>query len=109
MGEVLFTGCAARDASITIDRLTALHEKNAAIISIMGKAAKNALQLLGYLEANPIIEITKTAKALDMSFNTVSSAIKRLCDAGILVQSSGEKRNRIFSYESYLNLLREGT
>jgi len=99
----------AEDAAITIDQLTALHDKNTAAISNMGRAAKNALQLFGYLEANPIIEITKTAKALDMSFNTASAAIKRLCDAGILVQSSGDQRNRIFSYEGYLNLLREGT
>lgn len=99
----------AQDAAITIDRLTALHDKNTAAIINMGRASKNALQLLIYLEANPIIEITKTAKALDMSFNTVSAAIKRLCDAGILVQSSGKQRNRVFSYEEYLNLLREGT
>lgn len=99
----------AEDAAITIDKLTALHDKNTFVISSMGRAAKNALQLLAYLEANPIIEISKTAKALDMSFNTVSSAIKRLSDTGILVQSSGEQRNRIFSYEAYLNLLREGT
>ena len=99
----------AQDAAITIDRLTALHDKNIAVISNMGRASKNALQLIGYLEANPIIEITKTAKALDMSFNTVSAAIKRLCDADILVQSSGEQRNRVFSYEAYLTLLREGT
>lgn len=44
-----------------------------------------------------------------MSFNTASAAIKRSCDAGILVQSSGEQRNRVFSYEAYLNPLREGT
>ena len=99
----------AQDAAITIDRLTELHDKNVAVISGMGRAAKNALQLLAYLEANPIIEITKTANALSMSYNTVSAAIKRLCDAGILVQSAGEQRNRGFSYEAYLNLLREGT
>jgi len=75
----------------------------------MGRSAKNALQLLTYLEANPIVEISKTAKELDMSFNTVSAAIKRLCDADILVQSSGEQRNRVFSYEAYLDLLRDGT
>ena len=92
----------AQDAAITIDRLTELHDKNVAVISGMGRAAKNALQLLAYLEANPIIEITKTANALSMSYNTVSAAIKRLCDAGILVHMG-------FSYEAYLNLLREGT
>lgn len=99
----------AEDATITIDKLTVLHDKNTSIINGMGRSTKNALQLLSYLEANPIINISKTAKALDMSFNTVSAAIKQLCGVGILIQSSGEQRNRVFSYEEYLNLLREGT
>ena len=75
----------------------------------MGKAAKNAMLLLSYLEANPIIETQKTADALGLAFSTTSAAIKRLLEAGILVQSAGERRNRVFSYEEYLALLREGT
>ncbi|MFA7533296.1 MAG: Fic family protein [Tissierellaceae bacterium] len=99
----------AEDAIATIDRLTALHNKNSAIINGMGRAAKNTLRLLNYIEANPIIEISKTAKALDLVFNTTSDAINRLEEAGILVQSAGEKRNRIYSYVEYLDILREGT
>ncbi len=99
----------AEDAIATIDRLTALHNKNSDIINGMGRAAKNTLRLLNYIEANPIIEISKTAKALDLVFNTISDAINRLEKAGILVQSAGEKRNRIYSYEEYLDILREGT
>ncbi|NMB33482.1 MAG: winged helix-turn-helix domain-containing protein [Clostridium sp.] len=74
----------------------------------MGRAAKNTLRLLNYIEANPIIEISKTAKALNLAFNTTSDAIKRLKEVGILVQSAGERRNRIYSYEEYLDILREG-
>jgi Fic family protein len=67
------------------------------------------MRLYKYLEQNPIIEINKTATALDMAFNTVSAAITRLCEIGILVQNTGDRRNRTFAYESYLKLLREGT
>ena len=99
----------ARDAIETVDRLTALHEKNEALISGMGRAAKNAMLVFGYLEANPIIDIRKTAKALDLSFNTVSAAVQRLTDAGILVQTGSANRNRTFAYEAYLSILRNGT
>ncbi len=99
----------AEDAIITIDRLVALHNKNVEIIGSMGRASKNTLRLLDYIEANPIIEISKTAEALDLAFNTTSDAIKRLEKAGILVQSAGQKRDRVFSYTEYLNLLKEGT
>jgi hypothetical protein len=49
-------------------------------VSEMGRAAKNTALVFAYLEANPIIDIGKTAQALGLSFNTVSSAVKRLED-----------------------------
>lgn len=99
----------AEDATATIDELIALHDKNAAVISGMGRAAKNAMLVFEYLEANPIIEIRKTAEALSITFNTASSAIQRLVDAGILVQTTNASRNRTFAYEDYLSILRKGT
>lgn len=99
----------ARDAIETIDRLTALHEKNAAVVGGMGRAAKNALLVFGYLEANPIIDIRKTAQALELSFNTVAAAVRRLTEVGILVQTDTASRNRSFAYEAYLDILRNGT
>lgn len=99
----------AEDATATIDELIALHDKNAAVISGMGRAAKNAMLVFEYLEANPIIEIRKTAEALSITFNTASSAVKRLVEAGILVQTTNASRNRTFAYEDYLSILRKGT
>ena len=99
----------AEDATATIDELIALHDKNAAVISGMGRAAKNAMLVFEYLEANPIIEIRKTAEALSITFNTASSAVKRLTDAEILVQTTNASRNRTFAYEDYLSILRKGT
>lgn len=99
----------ARDAIETIDKLTALHEKDKAAVSAMGRASKNALLVFAYLEANPIIDIGKTAQALGLSFNTVSAAVKRLVGAGILKQMDAANRNRSFSYEACLEILRNGT
>ena len=99
----------ARDAIETIDKLTALHEKNAAIVGGMGRAAKNTLLVFGYLEANPIIDIRKTAQALELSFNTVAAAVRRLTEAGILIQTDMASRNRSFAYAAYLDILRNGT
>ncbi|GHV96195.1 hypothetical protein AGMMS50293_25150 [Spirochaetia bacterium] len=99
----------AKDALAAIDKLTALHDRNQKLIEAMGRSAKTVMRLFAYLEANPIIDIQKTAAALGTTFVTVSGAVSRLCDAGILVQSSGERRNRFFSYKDYLDILREGT
>lgn len=99
----------AEDATVAIDKLIALHNKNNAIIEGMGRAAKTALQLFAYLEANPIIEIQKTSDALGVTFKTTADSVRRLCELGILAQSSGERRNRTFSYMEYLDILRDGT
>lgn len=99
----------AEDATETIDELIALHDKNMALISKMGRAAKSTVQVFGYLEANPIIDISKTSEALGVTFNTVSGAVNRLIDTGILVKTDHVNRNRTFAYEEYLNILRKGT
>lgn len=99
----------ADDAISTIDKLTVLHNKNVAVITGMGRAAKNTMLVFDYLEANPIVEIGKTAESLGIAFNTASGAIRRLTDVGILKQTANASRNRIFAYEDYLAVLRKGT
>lgn len=99
----------AQDAITAVDELTALHDKNISVINALGRVKNNTMLVFNYLEKNPIIEIKKTASALDISFNTVANAVKRLVAMGILVQSSNANRNRTFSYEEYLRILRRGT
>ena len=99
----------AEDASETIRELASLHNRNMAVIDGMGRAAKTAKALFAYLEQNPIIDIGKTAEALGLSFSTVSGAVKRLEEKGILIQTSNAGRNRVFAYQEYLGILRKDT
>ena len=99
----------AKDATETIDKLIVLHDKNLAVINGMGRASITTSQVFAYLEANPIIEISKTAAALGVVYNTVASAVTRLVNAGILAKYGGTTRDRTFSYTEYLELLRGGT
>lgn len=99
----------AKDAIAAIDELTALHDKNVDLVSGMGRASKNAMLVFRYLEANPIIEIGKTAEALGITFGTASNVVERLSSAGILEQTTTGRRNRTFAYKDYLAILRKGT
>lgn len=99
----------AKDAIAAIDELTALHDKNVDLVAGMGRASKNAMLVFRYLEANPIIEIGKTAEALGITFGTASNAVERLSSAGILEQTTTGRRNRTFAYKDYLAILRKGT
>jgi len=93
----------------TIKKLSELHNVNIKKIDAMGRAAKNARAVFDYLEQNPIIDIGKTAEELNLAFSTVSLAVNRLVDSGILIQTNNANRNRVFSYEDYLAILRKDT
>lgn len=99
----------AEEAVDTIKKLSTLHEANLEKITSMGRAAKNARAVFDYLERNPIIDIGKTAEELDLAFSTVSLAVNRLVEAGILNQTNNANRNRVFAYEDYLAILRKDT
>lgn len=99
----------SEDAVETINKLSALHDENIAIIEKMGRASKTAKILFDYLEKNPIIDIKKTADELTLAFSTVSASVKRMEECGILVQTNNATRNRVLAYEEYLGILRKDT
>ena len=47
----------------------------------------SVLKVFTYLESNPIIDIQKTATALEISYNTLSKVVSILVDDGILEQT----------------------
>lgn len=100
----------ADDAIQTIDQLTFLHEKNISSLEDLSKRQKtNVLKLFTYLETNPIIDIGKTATALELSYNTVAKAVSILIERGILVQTEKSGKAKIYSYAAYLDILRKDT
>ena len=102
--------CAGASASVSSDeQLSALHEKNEDKIKDQIRFPKNVLRVFYYLESNPIIDIKKNADVLGITFNTVSSAVKKFLELGILEQNGGTERYRTFTYAAYLDILKEGT
>ena len=100
----------AEDAIQTIDRLTEIHNRNVQKFNSMTKRQQaNAMNFLIYLEKNPIIDIQKTAAALNLSYNTVAKSVALFVDNGILQQTEKSGRSKIYSYIEYLAVLRKDT
>lgn len=100
----------AEDAIQTIDRLTEIHNRNVQKFNSMTKRQQtNAINFLIYLEKNPIIDIQKTAAALNLSYNTVAKSVALFVDNGILQQTGKSGRSKIYSYVDYLAVLRKDT
>jgi len=99
----------AEDAIRTVDQLSMLHDSNQQLVtsSFGSRSRKNAMQLFSYLEQNPIIEIQKTAAALNMAYNTAARYVTDFCSIGILQENGRGSKTKVFSYEQYLNILRE--
>lgn len=97
------------DASQTIDKLRELHDKYTEVIAKTFTRSTNAFKLFEYLEQSPIIDVTKTANAMGLSFNAVDGLVNKFIDLGILVATSDAKRNKTFAYKEYLDILRDGT
>lgn len=99
----------ADKVSAIIDELNALHDANIALIGKMEYPIKKIMPAFSYLEANPVIDIKQTSKALGIAYSSAFFSIKCLAEVGILVHTANVMRNQIFAYEAYLNILRKVT
>jgi Fic family protein len=64
----------------------------------------NELKLLEFLFGHPLTDIQTAQKQLGVAYNTAATAITRLEKAGLLRETTGAKRNRIFRFATYLDL-----
>ncbi len=88
----------------SIDRL---FRKDKEKIELFGRGAASALLIYRYAQANPLFSIKNAARETKVSFPTASSAVARMSKAGILRESSGKRRDRLFLYENYLDILNQ--
>lgn len=75
----------------------------------IGRPAGSALQMHDALQKRPILSINKAAELTGLSLTTVSSSLTRMIDLGMVTEITGGLRNRLFSYDPYMELLSEGT
>ncbi|SOB76947.1 Fic family protein [Marinobacter sp. LV10R510-11A] len=66
----------------------------------------NAHKLMRHLYAQPVIDVKWATDTLGASTNTASALITDLVSFGVLVEITGQHRNRLFTFSDYLNLFR---
>jgi Fic family protein len=98
----------AQQATETARRIIHLFEEDSRRIQRIGKAAGSALRVYDLLKHRAVVSIPASAKALDLAWPTVASAVKRLVKLGIAREFTGKLRDRQFLYPRYLDILNEG-
>ena len=88
--------------------LVDLFEKDRQLIQAK-RSTGSALQIHHALQGRPITSISRVAKETGLSVPTVGSALQVLCELGIARELTGKRRNRLYGYDRYLQILSEGT
>ncbi len=85
---------------VTADRQRVIHHTGVNLL---------AVQLFERLPNKPIVTAPWVVEALSTTKPTAGRAIEALEAAGVLVETTGKKRDRVYAYQAYLDRLRAGT
>ncbi|CAO5682088.1 MAG: hypothetical protein HEEMFOPI_01585 [Holosporales bacterium] len=98
----------ANQAIKTAEDINHLFDKDLEKIRKLGRARFSCEQTLEYMKKLPQISVPYLAKVLNMTAPTIRSALNQMVSIGILKEISGKKRDKIYVYKTYLDILEEG-
>lgn len=88
----------------TFIRILKLKEKVEKTIMTFGRKMQKVDKLLYYLYSKPMVSVADVAVLLGISDRSARDLIYELKKVGILVEVTGFRRNRVFSFKDYLDL-----
>jgi len=86
-----------------------LFEQDRRRIRELGRIAGSCLQLHQRLQQKVIVNIPGASEALAINRTTISNCLTRLEKLGIVREITGQRRNRLFVYDRYVQILSQGT
>lgn len=96
---------AAGDAERNIIEVASLVAADRRRLLQSPKAGPASYRLFEMLPMMPRFTIERVRQQLDTSFPTATAAVKALEDLGIVTEMTGQKKNRTYSYQAYVELL----
>lgn len=89
----------SRSATETARQILALRERTRS-----ASLSATAQRLVDHLFEHPILSVRKAESLLDCAFATANKAVMELEDADLLVEFTGNKRNRRYRFDPYIRL-----
>jgi Fic family protein len=74
-----------------------------------GTTSVAAVRLFELLPRHPVVTVASAVRLIEASKPTATRAIQTLVETGVLVETTGRRRDRSFAYQAYLDRLRTGT
>jgi len=99
----------SQQAVETASNCLKLFESDAEKIKSLGRISGSCMQLHQHMQQTPIVRISQASTALNINRTTITTCLKHMSSLGIISEVTGYKKNRLFSYQQYINILSEGT
>jgi Fic family protein len=99
----------AKQATQTAIDINTLFKQDNEKIVALGRARFTCEKVFEYLKTLPQVTAPSLAKALNITAPTSRSALKQMISLGIIEETSGKKRDKVYVYRSYLRILEDGT
>lgn len=98
----------AQEASQTARKIVDLKEKHRQLLlSNMNRRSGNAINLLETLYFKPIVSVENVQEIIELSYPNANQLVKDLCDLELLEEITGQKRNRVFAYQPFLDVFKD--
>lgn len=91
----------------TFQEILKLRAETDRLISVMGRRAENVRILIDHLYQHPVITVNRAAEILKITHQSANSLIAELEGQNILIEKTGQTRNRIYVFERYLEFFRD--
>ncbi len=99
----------ANQAVQTSRKILELFQNDQRNIETLGRSLATTLRVYKLLQSTPLITIPKASQEIAISTPTVTAALTRLEDLGIVHEITSRRRDKLYSYVKYIRLLNEGT
>src|SRR5258708_14124188 len=99
----------ATQAAQTSKNILELFQNDQRSVETSGRSLGTTLRIFKLLQSTPLITIARASQETQISVPTVTVALTRLQELGIMLQITNKRRDKLFSYENYLRLLNELT
>lgn len=71
--------------------------------------AGSSLRVHEWMQSNPFVSSNRLVERIGLSPPTINAALADLERLGVISEVTGKRRNRVFSYTAFLDILSEGT
>lgn len=98
----------AKQALTAALQINSLFEQDLQKISKLGRARFSCEAIIEYMKLLPQVTVSSVASELGMTAPTARSALNHMTSIGVIEEKSQRKRDKVYVYRKYLDILEDG-